>query len=184
MFALNVQWQDKDVPGLFIPPTAFGSLEGQALEDVMFFRDEMANMAWAVERLVQGRSGDARNRGDEERPDNSVKGLQSQAEFQYLLEPALPRNRIPFVPIATGISTFTLRKGTMHDTDSPLGVLLRQTPYDLRDEELPRAGVRVRRLNVLARADDGRYLRWIARRVSAGRGEGSSGLAYDSALKH
>lgn len=183
MFALSVRGQDTDVPGLFIPPTAFGSLEGQPLEDVMFLRDEMANMAWAVERLVQGRGGDPRNRGDEERPVNRVENLEQQAEFQYLLESAVPRNWIPFVPIATGIGTFNLRKGTMHETDSSLGVLLRQTPYDIRDEEIPRAGIGVRRLAVLARAEDGRYLRWIARRASVGRGEGSSGLAFDSALK-
>jgi hypothetical protein len=44
-------------------------------------------------------------------------------------------------------------------------------------------GVRVRRIPVLARAADGRYLRWIGRRASTGRGEGSGGLAFDSALK-
>jgi len=183
MFAINVKEKDADVPGLFIPPTAFGSLEGQPLEDVQFLRDETANMCWAVERFVQGRSGDPRNRGDEERPDNRVEGLQPQAEVQYLLETAVPRHWIPFVSIATGIGTFTLRKGTMHETDSSLGVLLRQTPYDLRDEEIPRAGIRVRRLAALARASDGRYIQWMARRASVGRGEGSSGLLFDSALK-
>jgi hypothetical protein len=183
MYALSVRGKDTDVPGLFIPPTALGSLEGQPVEDVMFLRDEMANMAWAIERFVQGRSGDPRNRGDEERPVNRVEGLEPQAEFQYLLETAVPRNWIPFVPIATGIGTFNLRKGTMHDTDSSLGVLLRKTPYDIHDEEIPRAGIRVRRLAALARAEDGRYMRWITRRASVGRGEGSSGLAFDSALK-
>lgn len=183
MFALSVKGKDTDVPGLFIPPTALGSLEGQPLEDVMFLRDEMANMAWAIERFVQGRSGDARNRGDEARPVNQVEDLQTPGEFQYLLETAVPLNWIPFVPIATGIGTFKLRKGTMRDTDSSLGVLLRQTPYDIHDEEIPRAGIRVRRLAALARAEDGRHLRWITRRASVGRGEGSSGLAFDSALK-
>jgi hypothetical protein len=183
LFALSVRGKDTDVPGLLIPPTALGSLEGQPLEDVMFLRDEMANMAWAVERFVQGRSGDARNRGDEERPVNQVENLEQGTEFQYLLETAVPRNWIPFVPIATGIGTFTLRKGTMHETDSSLGTLLRQTPYDIHDEEIPRAGIRIRRLAALARAEDGRYLRWITRRASVGRGEGSSGLAFDSALK-
>jgi len=149
----------------------------------MLLRDEMANMVWAVERSVQGRSGDPFNRGDEDRPDNRVEGLQPQAELQYLLETAVPRNWIPFVPLATGVGTFSLRKGTMHETDSSLGVLLRQTPYDLRDEEVPRSGLRLRRLAALARADDGRYIRWIARRASVGRGEGSSGLMFDSALK-
>jgi len=183
MFEINVQGKDQVVPGLFVPPTALGSLEGRALEDIMFLRDEMANMAWAVERFVQARSGDPRNRGDEPRPVNQVQGLEPTAEFQYMLETEVPLNWIPLVPVATGIGTFNLRKGTMHDTDSSLGVLLRSTPYDVRDEEIPRAGVRCRRVPALARAEDGSYIRWITRRVNVGRGEGSSNLAFDSALK-
>ena len=37
----------------FLPPTAGQSLEGSALEDVVFMRDEMANLAWAIERSVE-----------------------------------------------------------------------------------------------------------------------------------
>jgi hypothetical protein len=132
---------------------------------------------------VQGRSGDPRNRGDEERPVNAVVNLEAQAEFQYELETAVPLNWIPFVPVATGVGTFELRKGTMHETDSSLGVLLRSTPFNIRDEEIPRAGIRVRRVPALARTENGSYLRWITRRASVGRGEGSSGLAFDNALK-
>jgi hypothetical protein len=34
------------------------TLEGPPFEEVLFLRDEMANMAWAVEPIVQGVSGD------------------------------------------------------------------------------------------------------------------------------
>ena len=182
MFEISGPGDDRAIPGLFVPPTALGSLEGKPLEDLMFLRDEMATMAWAVERFVQGRSGDPRNRGDEERPVNPVEGLEPGAEFQYLLETAVPLNWIPLVPVATGIGTFNLRKGTMHDTDSSLGLLLHATPLDIRDEEIPRSGIRLRRIAALARVEDGHYIRWITRRTSLGRGEGSSGLAFDSAL--
>jgi hypothetical protein len=40
----------------------------------------------------------------------------------------------------------------------------------------------VQRVPALVRAADGRPVRWIARRVRVGRGEGSSGLAFDSAF--
>ena len=53
---------------LFIPPAAPAVIEGPAIEEVLFTRDEMANMAWAIERVVQGPSGDARTRGDEPPP--------------------------------------------------------------------------------------------------------------------
>jgi hypothetical protein len=169
------------IPGLFIPPAALGTMEGRPLEEVVFLRDEMANMAWAVERVVQGRSGDPRTRGDEERPVNAVQDLKEGAELQYLLQTEVPRHWIPFVPIATGIGSIALRKGTMGDRDLSLGLLLSSTPLTIRDEEIPREGLHVRRVPALARAADGRYLRWIAYRVSVGRGEGWSGLAYDGA---
>ena len=164
-------------------PTALGTLEGRALEEVLFLRDEMANMAWAVERVVQSRSGDPRSRGDEERPVNRVEDMLDKTELQYLLQTQVPRHWIPMVPIATGVGTIALRKGTMGDEDLSLGVLLDPTPLTIQDEEIPREGVQVRRVPALARDATGLYLRWITRRARIGRGEGSSGLAYDGAYK-
>jgi hypothetical protein len=39
----------------FLPPTAGRVLDGPDLEEVLLARDEMANMAWAVERSIEGR---------------------------------------------------------------------------------------------------------------------------------
>lgn len=172
----------KTFPGLFVPPSALGVIEGRPLEDVAFVRDEMANMAWAVERMVQGRSGETRSRGDEEKPVNRVEDLEPGAELQYLLRTEVSRHWIPFVPVSTGVGQIALRKGTMAEADLSLGVLLAPTPMTVQDEEIPREGLRVRRVPALARATDGRYLRWITRRVSVGRGEGWSGLAFDGAF--
>ena len=164
-------------------PTALGTLEGRALEEVLLLRDEMANMAWAVERVVQGRSGDPRSRGDEKRPVNRVEEILDKTELQYLLQTQIPRHWIPLVPIATGIGTIALRKGTMAEEDLSLGVLLAPKPLTVQDEEIPREGLQVQRVPALARDATGRYLRWITRRVRIGRGEGSSGLAYDGTYK-
>lgn len=184
LYQISIQDQaGKTTPGLLVPPTALGTLEGRPLEEVVFLRDEMANMAWAVERVVQSHTGDPRSRGDEERPVNAVEELRAGTELQYLLQTQVPRHWIPFVPIATGIGTVALRKGTMSDADTSLGLLLKPTPLTIRDEEIPREGVRVKRVPALARGQDGRYLRWITRRVSVGRGEGWSGLAFDGAYK-
>ncbi len=182
MFAISEQGTaTKTFPGLLVPPTALGVIDGKPMEDVAFLRDEMANMAWAVERTVQARSGDPRTRGDEEKPINRVEDLEAGAELQYLLETEVPGHWVPFVPISTGIGQIALRKGTMTDTDMSLGLILSPTPLTVQDEEVPREGLRVRRVPALARGTDGRYLRWITRRVSVGRGEGWSGLAYDGA---
>lgn len=184
MFAISDRDKpERTFPGLFVPPSALGVIEGGPLEDVAFLRDEMANMAWAVERVVQARSGEPRSRGDEERPVNRVEDLEPGAELQYLLRTEVPRHWIPLVPISTGIGQIKLRKGTMADVDLSLGLILAPTPLTVEDEEIPREGLRVRRIPALARASDGRYLRWITRRVSVGRGEGWSGLAFDGAYR-
>ena len=49
----------------------------------------------------------------------------------------------------------------------------------VHEEEVPRVGVRVQGLLRRARAYDGTPVVWHARRVSAGRGEARSGLAFD-----
>jgi hypothetical protein len=69
----------------------------------------------------------------------------------------------------------------MTDSDESVGQLLDPTPLNIQEEELPREGVRVRRVAALVRTADGRSARWITRRVSVGRGEGSSGLGFDIA---
>jgi len=175
---------DTPLPGLFVPPSAHLPVAGRMLEDVLLLRDEGAHMAWAVERIVQSVSGDPRSRSDEPRTDPAPRPIRGGADLQYTLETSVPRNWIPLVPVpTTGHGGFVLRKGTMTDHDEALGQLLAPTPFTLQEEEVPREGLRVSRIPHLARTADGRRLRWVARRVSVGRGEGSSGLAFDSATR-
>ncbi len=184
MFLTNQVGSDKTLDGLLVPPSARGVIDGSPLEDVLFLRDEMANMCWAIEKTVPTVSGDPRSRDDEPRPRNAVEDFEAGAELQYLLQTAVPPHWIPLVPVPLGTKGgFKLRKGTMSDTDDSIGVLLDPTPFTLFEEEVPREGVRVRRVPSLARTRDGRYLRWITRRVSVGRGEGGSALAYDATLR-
>jgi hypothetical protein len=45
----------------FLPLTLVKSLHGRPIEEVLFLRDEMANLAWAVERQVESPAGAALN---------------------------------------------------------------------------------------------------------------------------
>jgi hypothetical protein len=105
--------------------------------------------------------------------------------LQYRLATTGPPHWIPLVPIPKSDRRggFVLRKGTMTDADESVGRVLRPTPFTLQEEEVPREGVRVSRVPALLRTTDGRRVRWIARRVSVGTGEGSSGLAFDGATR-
>jgi hypothetical protein len=187
MFKVTASDGVSEIDGLLLPPTMTSVQEGRAIEDVLFLRDEAAAMAWAVERTVQGPSGDTRDRNSEPRPGPLQPGVGAGVDLDYYLETRVPDNWIPLVPTAVGVGVVALKKGAMLDPEgnTPVlarGVILRPTPLVIRDEEVPREGVRVRRVPALARNADGSYVRWIGRRVSVGRGEGSSGFGFDWAI--
>ena len=174
------------LPGLFVPPSTPQVVEGPALEEVMFVRDEMANLAWAVERTVLGPSGHVRDRRDEPPPPGFTPGTEP-ADMDYRLAAEPPDRWIPLLPVADGYGTFVLRKGAIVRDGHPvlaLGTVLDgDRPFVVRDEEVPREGLRLRRMPAMARQADGTRVMWTTRRVDVGRGAGSSGLAFDSAVR-
>jgi hypothetical protein len=174
--------------GLLIPPGAVAVQDGPPIEEVLFLRDEIANLVWAVERSVQGPSGAARDRSAERQALGPQRARPVEhAQLDYLLQTSLPARWIPYLPRSSGYRAIDLVQGAMPDPQgnaiTPLGVLLGDSGMAmLRDAEVPREGVTVRRQPSMTRRSDGRYLRWTTRRVGIGRGEGSSRLAFDSAL--
>lgn len=173
------------LPGIVFPPAAATPLLGEPLEEIVFLRDETANMGWAVERIVPGRSGDPRPRSAEPPPPRPVPSpTQDPNEVSYALQTPVPHHWIPLVPVRLGPGVIGLRKGAMlagGEPVLPLGVLLEPTPLTFPLEVIPREGVSVRAVPALARRADGTYARWIGHRVRTGRGEGSSGFASDEA---
>jgi hypothetical protein len=174
------------MPGLLVPPPAPMPVEGAPLEEVLFLRDEVANLAWAIERVVTGPSGDPRTRADEAAPSPPPAGS-GLADLAYRLETPVPAHWIPLVPVPLdSAGAIELRKGAILGENGnvlPRGVLLRgAAPVHLQDEEVPREGVQVRRVGALARRADGTYARWTTRRVAVGRGEGSSALEFDAVI--
>jgi len=185
--------------GFFLAPTLADALGGNPVEQVALFRDEMANMAWGVERRVQGASGDGYDRADEASrlaAQQQVDGPPVDAQLVYRLATAVPEQWIPFVPVAAAASTAAnpvvelQRRAVLHvEVDGerrriePRGVLL-GGGGDLRlaEEEVPREGAVVERSFQFARWFDGRSLLWLGRRKHAGRGEGASGLRFDAAV--
>ncbi len=178
--------------GLFVPPAAVQMMEGRAIEDVLFLRDEMANLAWGVERLVSGPSGDPHLRSDERRSEPGRPDVPPvpTAELDYVLETLVPPQWIPFIPRTDAYRSIELVRGALVRFEGgvgtavlPIGRLLNEASMArLFDAEVPREGVHVTRTPVVARRADGSYVRWTARRVGVGRGQGSSGLAFDGAV--
>lgn len=194
---------DRDV--WFLPPTLPSTLEADPLEEVALFRDEMANVVWAVERVVAGPTGERVERSHE--PGRAalrqqLPGDLGDAQLVYRLMTPVPDHWIPFVPVPAEGSppsdgTVELLRGAIlrfrtdgsSDLAHPHGVLLRADPtadpaqdrLRLAEEEVPRAGAVIRRLFQLARTPEGGTVLWLGRDKRAGRGEGSSGMRFDTA---
>ncbi|MFB6838353.1 hypothetical protein [Streptomyces sp. NPDC056361] len=183
-------------PLLPLLPTAAARLEGAPVEEVLFARDEMANLGFAIERVVQSATGRPRVRSDEP-PDDGPEQLPpaDPAALTYRLLTEVPAHWIPLVPVPLkpGSAAICLRRGQIPRFDAE-GVRLPQVKAAgqvlepeakrvfFREEEVPRAGVTVSRVPVVARGEDGRVYAWVGRRVRAGRGEASSALAFDGVV--
>ncbi len=168
----------------YLTPSIFKSMEGDALEQVNFLRDEMANLVWAVENVVPSQAGLGVN-GDEmaaKEPDNTPE-LAPLAPIRYVLGTTVPDNWIPFMPVQTenSQSEIRLQRARMPESKGALGVLLSEKlpPYYINEEEILRSGVIVKRAFNRTRWMNGKTFLWIGRSKQTGRGEGWSNLKFD-----
>ena len=154
---------------------------------MLLLRDEMANMAWAVERVMQGRVEQridlaAASQHDRQAADAPVAGTPV-----YRLATDVPNNWVPLLPqrVAAGSEALRLVRAALLAADGSnqvrpaRGALLGGAPLALFDEEVPREGVRVTRGYQCTRWIGGATVLWLGQRKQVGRGEGSSGLRYD-----
>ncbi len=177
-------------PGLLLPATTTGDIDGPSLEEVVLARDEVAAMAWAIEKIVPGAGGRPLNRGlaaelRKRRELSPVLPPAPTGELAYRLWTEVPENWYPLLPEQTGLRAIDFELGQValgpNPTPAPLGAILgSSSPLRIAEEELNRAGLRVRRYARRIRWSDGSVRTWIAREVDPSRGESSSGLRFDS----
>jgi hypothetical protein len=177
-------------PWLLLPPVAVGAQRGPALEHVELARDEGANLAWAVERLIEGPLGAAIDRGELWYATRTTTTEETPADgWRWRLETDVPPWWIPLVPqrVAAGSAETALRRGRMAGWDSlardevgPKGLVLEpDQPLSIAEEEVTRSGVQIERSWQLARERDGSVRVWLQRHRRNGRGERHSGLRWD-----
>ncbi|MFQ6170428.1 hypothetical protein ACK8HX_02380 [Oryzobacter sp. R7] len=183
--------------GLVVPPASAGRLVGAPLEDVGFVRDESANLVWAVEHVVPGPGGDPvvpRSSPPAARP--APAAVDGEAVLDYVLMTEVPETWVPYLPRLGSVDgdddrAVSLVRGVVarYDGDErvdvePAGTLLTGPAHRaVESAEVPREGVRVQRVPVVARRGDGSWATWVARRVLVGRGEAESGLRTDLAVR-
>jgi hypothetical protein len=193
---------------LLLAPTVPKLQESEPVEEVLLVRDEVANMVWGVERVIPTPDG-ASKPGSEAATETAAlyarlpsatpeQPLDPVAPVRYELMTSVPENWIPFVPVRVPGSTreTQLQRGAMPrivpgDAQvakvRPRTTLLRTgldaeepAPYLLHEEEVPRAGVLVSQAWQRTRWRDGSVHVWLGARKQPGRGEHSSGLAFDT----
>ena len=179
-------------PNLFyLPPSVPRTLDSSPREELNLLRDEMANMAWAVERVVQG---PLEQRIDLAAQAAAAGGTGPAADSpgqqvpRYRLATEVPAHWVPLLPQRNGPGAPGLRLVRAQllgldgqPTPRPArSVLLGGAALALYDEEVPREGLRVLRGYQCARWLDGSTVLWLGHRKQVGRGEGASALRYDS----
>ncbi|HSW22172.1 MAG TPA: hypothetical protein VLJ62_05350 [Burkholderiaceae bacterium] len=206
-------------PRLFLAPGLAATQEAPPIDEVVFLRDEVANVVWAVESTIPdplGGGRDARTAARQLREQirlaypvpPEVPNVPAEVLLHYQLMGTVPENWIPLVAVrlAGQVTASAFLQGAMprvpalepaldgdgnailgHQVVLPRGGVLERSPVEqpnlIREEELLRGGAMVTRSYQQTRWTDGTTITWLGRRKLNGRGEASSGLAFDQALQ-
>jgi hypothetical protein len=181
-------------PWLLITPNTASSLNGKPVERVSFVRDEAANLAWAIEELIETPTGRPLRRRLQAGLLNRPAEPPSGDAWLYRVQTQVPPFWIPLVPepISAGSSQIRLRRGRMlawNELDPTATgacgrILMPERPLRLYEEEIPATGLEITRFWQMARGADGRLYVWMGRRKRPGRSERGSGLRFDSMLRN
>jgi hypothetical protein len=169
---------------LFLAPVSSQLLTSDPMEDVLLLRDEMANLAWAVERRYEGERGVAIERHETTvlaAPEPPLPSL--EVDVRYALGTVVPPYWFPLVPTRSqGDVLLTPQRMTNQPEEvEPLGRFIEIGGPAIPDAEVPREGTRLLREYAMTRWMNGAVFVWSRRRREIGRGEGSSGLRFDVA---
>ncbi|MDQ0847407.1 hypothetical protein [Streptomyces sp. V1I6] len=185
---------------LLLPPSVPKVAEGPVLEEVALVRDESANMVWGIERTVRLATGEPR-RGSEVAAEIVAHRLRlrppasppppAAAPVGYEAMNSVPENWIPFIPVHVPGQNREIRlqlaamPGLVDGTPVRARTsLLREgfdqgRPYFVNEEEVSQTGTGITVTYNRTRCRDGRVALWLATHRTHGRGEASSGLAFD-----
>jgi hypothetical protein len=179
---------------IVVAPTLGVVDDADAVEDVLFLRDDMAAMAWGVEHHLQSDLDSPLDayeiylqRIKADPPPPPPQATADGPQIYYTLETAVPDNWIPLVPVVSPQGELFLRRGTMEIATSGGFVNLKahslilepEHPFFVADRVVPQAGVQVSRYFRRTRSANGSTFVWMARNSKIGRGPGWSGLRFD-----
>jgi hypothetical protein len=151
------------------------------IEDVRLFRDDAADLAWAVEEVAPDAVGNA-TQGYErgELPPPPVPG----PILRYQLQTPVPPAWFPLLPQELQGSLVDFAAAPIAGgSPQPWGRIVPSLERAaLPEQAVPRAGLRMQRVYCRTRWLDGSTYVWTARRRLLGARGPSSGLVYDQVL--
>lgn len=170
---------------LYVPGIAIEVLDNDEVEEVVFTRDEAANLVWANERLVtfadgtQSRNGEAEAVPPQARPPDPRPIFKLRSDIGAWRIPYLPR----FIDLSAVSGEVYLRRARTIETASLAkpqyrGVVVAES-WRLDEAQIPRSGVRVRRTKRFARGSDGKGYFWTGRSRQTAPRTDSPGLRFD-----
>jgi len=153
----------------------------QREEDVRLFRDDAAEVVWAVEETAPDASGYP--------PPGYERGKTAQSSLRlpilhYQLQTPVPPAWYPFLPKESGGSLVDFVAATIPDSSNqPWGRIVPSLQASgsagIPEQAIPRAGLRLQRIYCRTRWNDGATYLWIARGRQLGSRGPASGLKYD-----
>ncbi len=168
-------------PLLYIAPTAADILPGVDLERVLLAHDEVSNVGWAIEEIVESAFARAHDRSSEVGPNTdpvgATGGSNGTAPMRYQLDPSVPAHWLPLIPVRrTGDNLRWRQRGRVTPPVDALpgwgqarGRLLKpESRLLIHEEEIPRTGAEVVRRTRMTRANDGTPIVWVGRRKRLG----------------
>jgi hypothetical protein len=171
---------------LLVPPPPAGGLESDPVEEVALVRDELANLAWAIETTIPALFGGGRSitrvAPASSHAPAAPANLPLVPERIYVPFPALPPDRVPLARVDRAEGTWLARAVAV---DERLVIVPTEgrflTPaFEVRDDEVGVDGVVMARRFQLARGRDGVRHVWISRSKRPGASRAGERVAFDA----
>jgi hypothetical protein len=171
-------------PGLFLPPVLAYREESPPLEEVLFARDEFANLVWGIESIIANGLGQPVKSTSPPAPVEFSEETESPVYPVYRLMTELAPHWVPYKPTQlAGSNQIALQQATVALTENEnipqTSLQLAIKDKKLREEVIPRSGRRLQLTRQRCRGYNGRTYIWTGRKVVLGKGEENSGLLFD-----
>ncbi|HMI82544.1 MAG TPA: hypothetical protein VK550_00555 [Polyangiaceae bacterium] len=183
---------DRKSPWLFMAPVLPAIVESRPLEEVLFLRDETANLCWGVELKIESAAGRRVDRAALARVARPEPPVPTDGAWLYRLSTTVLDHQVPLVPVRTDDGALYLQRGRLATaaqsasvtTRGALGEILESgKPLLISDAEVPTTGMRVTRSWQMARTQAGKPVVWVGRRKTAAPPRRSPALVFDEVSK-